>query len=317
MNFVELRESYFDSLRRKPSWRNTINISRAWVSTLTDAPTRRDILARQEAVCDGNYRAGAAKANKELGILRAMFNWGTYRECWSGGNPTQGIRRIRTAGRERIATQPELARLRTALDAPLPAHDQQYAVLLMVLLVTGCRPSEGRMMRWDHLRPSSDGMMRWQKGTTKNGRPQELPLPRQVVERLLALPRQGAYCFTAYGPHPLSDTAVRSVWDALCASQQVHGLWLYDLRRTACTMLVQACGVDILTAKAVLNHHEGSVMGQHYFRPTWEHLSAVMQRYADWLWSLGDGHASDTPLRTLATTAPAWSAATPPLQRTA
>jgi len=85
--------------------------------------------------------------------------------------------------------------------------------------------------------PPYGAMGCWQKGQTKNGRPQELPLPTQYMPWLAAwLAIRPARCNPYLFPgqlsgRPLSIHTVQYRWEALCAHLEIHGLW--ELRSPA------------------------------------------------------------------------------------
>jgi len=92
--FRELIQGYLDEhLKSKASYPNQLIVARHWLLTLTDAPTRKDILVRHKLQGHGDFEKGASVANTELALMRAAIRWGIYHELWDGDDPTTGIKK--------------------------------------------------------------------------------------------------------------------------------------------------------------------------------------------------------------------------------
>jgi hypothetical protein len=102
--FRELIQGYLDEhLKSKASYPNQIIVAKRWLLTLTEAPTRKDILVRHKLQGHGDFEKGASVANNELMLLRAAIRWGIYNELWDGDDPTTGIKKWKTEKREVVA----------------------------------------------------------------------------------------------------------------------------------------------------------------------------------------------------------------------
>lgn len=83
----------------------------------------------------------------------------------------------------------------------LPDKPRAYLVLL---ILTGCRKEEARMMRWADLDPIS---RLWRKPRTKNGTSHVVPLPVQVLEAISLLPKTSQWVFTGINGAPWPGAA--------------------------------------------------------------------------------------------------------------
>lgn len=296
--FLALIEGYLHSLEGKSGWSKTVYVAKEWILTRSEMPTSRIIKERMHAICAGDFQPNATKANKELALIRAACNWGTYEELWTGGNPTKGIKKFRTPKRKRIGKLEELRTILRALDrVPDDActSDKRDRALFGLMIVTGCRPCEARQALRTRIAPYGPNMGSWQKGTTKNGDPQDLPIPSQVMQWLAEVPICGPFYFSHTPGAPLDDSTVRKHWAQLRKRLQITGLWNYDLRRTLATYLQTELHQSDSTVQAILNHYDGRALA-HYVHPPFDFLATVIQSYADWLWSLTIEHRPAPPI---------------------
>src|SRR5437868_13185528 len=92
--FSQLVEAYLEThLKGKPSYVPMRRVASQWIVTLHDTPTRAEVLARHKAKGHGHFQHGGVQANSELALMRAACRWGLYQECWTGGDPTAGIKK--------------------------------------------------------------------------------------------------------------------------------------------------------------------------------------------------------------------------------
>ena len=93
-----------------------------------------------------------AAANRSLSILSLIMNQAEiYGHRSLGSNPCFRFRRYPCLGRERILTPEEIHRLGTALEAH--ESDSRLPVsIIRLLILTGCRQSEIRTLRWSEYR---------------------------------------------------------------------------------------------------------------------------------------------------------------------
>jgi len=131
----------------------------------------------------------------------------------------------------------------------------------------------------------------WQKGRTKTGETQEVPVPWQAMKWIQAWKairpiHPNPYLFPGQNlGTPLTGDGVRQRWDELRHRLRMPGLWTYDLRRTLACYLGNELHYDDTTIRALLNHFDGSALGHYYFK-SFDSLTEPIQAYADWLCAL-------------------------------
>lgn len=283
LTFPELAHRYFEEHLSRS--RSCAVYERLWVQHFARQewlphPTRSQIRLWVKSTSDT-----PAWSNKGVGFLRALYNWALAEELYVGENPAMGIKKHQTFSRSTVMTHDELRRLMTSLDF---CH-WKFRAILTVLLGTGCRLSEAMAMQWSDMNLPQGT---WTKPMTKNGRPHQVPLPRQVVAALSSLPRVGDYCFTVHGACALSASAPEKAWGRFRALLRLQHIRLHDLRRTVATRLYEQGEPEILI-KSILNHHDGNVTAV-YIRPSFDRQAQALQRHADSLWALTQEVQHDT-----------------------
>ncbi len=108
---------------------------------------RKDIAALHHGLRDKPYQA-----NRTLGVLSKMFS---LAEVWGwrpdASNPCRHVKRYKEHKRERFLSPEETARLGEVLreaEAEMPSAVAAFRLLLL----TGCRMSEIRDLRWEHVK---------------------------------------------------------------------------------------------------------------------------------------------------------------------
>jgi len=245
-----------------------------------EAITRLHVMEVVEAVADrGSYVA----ADRVLGLVRAIYNWG----CGTGRldrNPTLGLKK-RNAGRAktRVLAPAELKALWLATET-LPAITPPLRDAVRLQLLTAARISEVLGVPREELdlerRIWTIGALR-----TKSGREHVLPLSDKAaaifaaaIERADAeelrrarRARRDAHNSTWVFPSPHSEgpitgrAATRGIIRARLALKEagVNDFNTHDLRRTVATQLGEA-GIADEIIERILNHAPRSVAGKHY-----------------------------------------------------
>lgn len=279
LTFAELNQQYLVFLSRRSSGGFYRRLYEQYFSGWTEHPQRMQI--RQWHLSrDGT----PSQANKGLGYLKAMYNWGINAGLVTD-NPASGLRRHKTYSRDRVLDQRELTMLLRGLEL-LPA---KMSAFLLLLLCTGCRGGEARTLRWDQL----DLEFRiWAKSKTKNGRTQRMPVPRQAIERIAALPRVSDYVFPGHYGRPWSMAGVEKAWAVYRQALRLD-VKLHDFRRTFATRLYHQTNGDLYLVKAALNHYDGSPTAV-YVRLNFDHLAEAVQAHANSLEGLRASPAAAT-----------------------
>ncbi len=189
--------------------------------------------------------AAADRALPVLSVILRQAEIYGYRP--EGTNPCLGIRRYRRPGRERFLTAEETRRLGAALhraEAAMPAA----AAIVWLLLLTGCRQSEIRTLRWHDYR---EGHLFLDDSKTGPRTVWLSPPARRVLDRL---PRDDRWVFpAAHGPMPAETLSRR--WRWLRRAADLPGVRLHDLRHTYASFAVRS-GETILTVGRLLGHRD-------------------------------------------------------------
>ena len=185
-------------------------------------------------------------ANKALSFLRRVYNWAISLDLYAGLNPAVGVDRYPAPPRERFLTPEELQRFMDGL----PQLSPKPRAFFLTLLLTGARRSEVRGMRWTDV----DWTTRlWKKSRTKTGTSHLVPLPVQVIEELMALPRRSEWIFPGDHGQPWSCASIQERWQLVRRRWNMKDVTLHDLRRT-CASYLAMTGENLPTIQSVLNH---------------------------------------------------------------
>ena len=304
--FPDLVQAYLDSLSGRACYTRRVQVAAEWIRHLTHPPTRTQLLERHRAKGHGDFQPGSTQANAELALIRAACRWGIYHERWTGGDPTVGIKKWRTAKRRTICKYEHLKALLARWTQATTPLDMRDRALFGIMLLTGCRPSEIRHAKLGAIVPYGS-MGCWRKPTTKTGEPHEIPIPSQAMGWLVAYmavrahddPRgNNPYLFPGQAfQASLASTTLRDRGATIRRELGSVGLWNYDLRRTMASYLGNELHYDDKTIQAVLNHHDGRALS-HYYHVSFDALTTVVQRYADWVFGVGqDSNQPAAPAR--------------------
>lgn len=295
-SFADLITAYLEEhLKGKASYACRLTMAAPWIRTLTATPTREEVLTRHVSKGHGHYQSGSAQANEELSLIRAACHWGIYHNRWEGGDPTLGIKKWKRPRRNHPAKHEEIVQIRDYLlkEPSLtiePLKHLRDRALFGLMLFTGCRPGEARSVPMTAIRRYGMGGC-WEKGKTKNGENQDLPLPSQLMPIIEAWKAvrpvsDNPYLFPGQRLNaPLTEHMVRRRWHELRLIMGLGRLWNYDLRKTLPDVMGNELGYDYATIRAILNHTDHSSTGHYYFK-SFNSLVKPMQHYADWLCGL-------------------------------
>jgi len=167
-------------------------------------------------------------ANRVLALLSVVFNRGIG---WSitTTNPCYKIRRNKEVSRDRFIQQDELPRFFTALNAEPNPTIRDY---IWLSLLTGARQANVLSMQWSEI-SLADGV--WRIPMTKNGTPQNIPLPKPAIELLKArrkiLDKDDVFVFPGNGAtgHLVEP---KKAWAKILERAKITNLRVHDLRRT-------------------------------------------------------------------------------------
>ncbi len=198
----------------------------------------------------GSLHATPAAANRSLPILSVIMreaeNYGYRIE---GSNPCTRIRRYREPRRERFLTAEEIGRLGSVLSEHATRWPLQVAVVRLLIL-TGCRQSEVRTLRWADYREGHLFLR-----DSKSG-PRTVWLSsasRRVIESLHQL---GDFVFPGPGGRgPMSTETLYAAWRRIRNALAMPSLRLHDLRHSYASFALQR-GETVVTIGRLLGHRD-------------------------------------------------------------
>jgi len=251
--FEEVAEEVFDRYGRawKPS---TKKVNRAYL--------RNQILPwfRGRSIADithaevqrwfASLHATPAAANRSLPVLSVILRQAElygYREQKT--NPCVGIRQYRQFARERFLSDEELRRLGTALSAEAAAKST-FAAAVRLLVITGCRQSEIRTLRWQDYREGHLFLH-----DSKTG-PRTVWLSSSARKVIEGLTRQGRWIFPAKdGAGPISTETLHRYWRRLRQIAGLPDVRLHDLRHSYASFALRH-GETVLAIGRLLGHRD-------------------------------------------------------------
>lgn len=199
-------------------------LDNAFAGKFVDEIDQADVLAWFNRVSD---TGGPGAGNRCFEILRSMLNhaerWG-YRP--EGSNPCTFIRPNKRRKCERFLSDQEIARLGAVLDARRKTHPLQ-AIILYLLLLTGCRRSEITELTWGEVRGS-----RLLLHDSKTG-PRTVWLGDEARMLLSTLERRGpadTVFWNKLTRRPVRD--IETFWAEVKAEAGLAGVRLHDLRHS-------------------------------------------------------------------------------------
>ena len=217
-----------------------------------------DITRREVRRWFASLHATPAAANRSLPILSLVLRHAeVYGHRPEDSNPCAGLRRYRQRGRERFLTAGEIRRLGAALaareaDSPLPA------AVVRLLLLTGCRQSEIRTLRWQDYR---EGHLFLPDSKTGPRTVWLSSYARLVLDRL---PRTGRFSFPAStkgnagassGAGPMPTETLYGFWRPLRMEAALPDVRLHDLRHSYASFALRQ-GETLLTIGRLLGHRD-------------------------------------------------------------
>ncbi|GLQ78075.1 integrase [Mesorhizobium huakuii] len=220
-------------------------------------------------------------ANRTFAELRKFFKWSVAKGILKTGSPMSGQQQPseENASRNRILTRRkevpgssdnELRWLWRACEAYDGAAGRgPFGPFLQLLILTGQRRSEVAEMTWHEIDMEA---AEWTipAARSKNGEPHVVPLSKQALAILRAVPRvksKVGYVFTTDGENAISGfSRMKQRIDKLMAGYASENKvtvppWtIHDIRRTVAAGM-QRIGIKMEVTEKVLNHKSGSFRG--------------------------------------------------------
>ena len=204
---------------------------------------RKDIAALHHGLRDKPYQA-----NRTLGVLSKMFS---LAEVWGwrpdGSNPCRHVKRYKEHKRERFLSPEETERLGQVLrevEEEMPSAVAAFRLLLL----TGCRMSEIRDLRWEYVKDDCIELPDAKTG----GR--VVPLGPEARAVLSAIPREEDNPWVIAGRLPGSHlTDLQRPWRRIRKQAGLEGVRIHDLRHSFASRAL-ALGESLTMIGKLLGH---------------------------------------------------------------
>ncbi len=204
---------------------------------------RKDIAALHHGLRDKPYQA-----NRTLGVLSKMFS---LAEVWGwrpdGSNPCRHVKRYKEHKRERFLSPEETERLGQVLrdvEEEMPSAVAAFRLLLL----TGCRMSEIRDLRWEYVKDDCIELPDAKTG----GR--VVPLGPEARTVLSSIPRDEDNPWVIAGRLPGSHlTDLQRPWRRIRKQAGLEGVRIHDLRHSFASRAL-ALGESLTMIGKLLGH---------------------------------------------------------------
>ena len=185
--------------------------------------------------------AGArVRANRELAVLKMVFNRAKKWKLYEGENPVCGVEFFEEPEQRLRYLEPEEeANLLQAAQEPLRS-------LIVLGIHTGLRiRAEALTLRWDDV-DLKRGLLTVQAAYAKSGQTRTIPLNSRALDILENLSRQRTNDYVFAKPDGTPYTAIWKGFQKVCAKSDVTGVTPHVLRHTFASRLAMA-GIDVRT----------------------------------------------------------------------
>ena len=235
--------------------------------------TRGQIAALLEKVAK---QSGSVAANRLRAALSALWSWGIRTGLIeANNNPVAFTERRPERARDHTLSDAELKAIWAAADG-----DSDYARIVRLCILTGCRRDEIGGLRWDEVH---DDRIVITTDRMKAGSAHEIPLLPMTLDALPCRPEKAdGHVFGRFGTGFSGWSRSKQALDVKIANTgiEIRPWTLHDLRRTFSTKLHDA-GIDPHIVEALLAHKQQGIAAV-YNRASFRNAKrAAMVRWHD------------------------------------
>ena len=237
--------------RYKPSTRKTVasSLKAQLLPTFGSLPLDRITRTAVHRWFDDYSQSAPGAANDRLKTLRQILNH-AITHGYLETNPARGVKMNPRPKLTRFLSKHEVHRLHRALDGYATGARGRQADIIRLLLLTGCRKSEIKNLRWTEV----DGDV-LNLTDSKTG-PRQVLLNRQA-RRIIQCQTRGTSAFVFPSPRdparPLSGDI--ALWYSVRRQAGVEDVRLHDLRHTVASQAALQ-GVPLAVISKMLGHSQ-------------------------------------------------------------
>ena len=237
--------------RYKPSTRKTVasSLKAQLLPTFGSLPLDRITRTTVHRWFDDYSQSAPGAANDRLKTLRQILNHAITRG-YLETNPARGVKMNPRPKLTRFLSKHEVHRLHRALDGYATGARGRQADIIRLLLLTGCRKSEIKNLRWTEV----DGDV-LNLTDSKTG-PRQVLLNRQA-RRIIQCQTRGTSAFVfpspRYPARPISGDI--ALWYSVRRQAGVEDVRLHDLRHTVASQAALQ-GVSLAVISKMLGHSQ-------------------------------------------------------------
>lgn len=209
----------------------------------------------------------ASTANRNLTLIKTVYNravaWGDY----VGPNPANGVqRKPENAARLRYLSLAEMEAFLAVCRKP--EYARIYSVVVCALF-TGMRRGEIKALDWQNVNLEARTIYILH---SKSGKPREIPVADKFLEVMQSLnPRTAGPVFE------VPDITLRRLFDAAKEASKLPDFRFHDLRHTFASHFAMRTG-DMLALQRILGHASPQ-MTQRYAHLSRGHLDAAIRQF--------------------------------------
>ena len=245
------------------------------ISEITPDDVTEYKLKRQEEIMARKKKAkesiNFATINRELSMLRRIFNWYCKQKRLKIDNPASCFEMYKETARERVLTEEEERRFFVQGKPSNAIRD-----IVIFALATGMRRSEiFKLKKVDVVLGDLGGFILIRD--TKNGESRRVPLTKELTEflkRVINDYPESDYVFNKVNGQPYRD--LKDGFKGACERAGITGLRFHDLRHTFCTRMANA-GISPFVIMQIVGHKDTKT-AKRYTNPTDDHLLAAMAK---------------------------------------
>jgi integrase len=210
--------------------------------------SRTDVRTRKQgrAIVTG----GRGTAARSLAVLSAILSFAVKRRIVTE-NPTRGVPPLELKTREKFLTDPEVARLASAI-TDMQAEgvlSRTAATAIRLLILTGCRKNEILSALWEWV--DERGYLRMPDSKTGA---KVVPLASAALELLATLPRRSPYVLPA-AKGKGHYVGLQKDWERVRTRAGLPQVRIHDLRHSFASAAVQG-GASLFLVGKVLGHKQ-------------------------------------------------------------